>query len=64
MNERDTELWNKFERFVQEQEREIQSLAAVFRENWGFSKSMSVSLAREAYIAGWRKVKGNEKATH
>lgn len=57
MSEKDTELWNRFERFVQEQETDIQSLASVFRENWGFPKSMCVSLAREVYIAGWRKVK-------
>lgn len=64
MTEKDTELWNKFERYVQEQERDISELAVVLRANWGFPKSMSMSIAREVYMAGWRKEKdGNGKKT-
>ena len=64
MTEKDTELWNKFERYVQEQERDISELAVVLGANWGFPKSMSMSIAREEYMAGWRKEKdGNGKKT-
>ena len=64
MKKKDTELWNKFERYVQEQEHDISELAVLLSVKWRFSEGMSKSIAHEVYMAGWRKKKdGNGKET-
>lgn len=52
-----------WEQFIQERERQIQEIADIIRI-WGISPQTSISIAREIYRAGLRKVKNNEKATH
>lgn len=48
------------EQYIQEQERLIREMADIIR-SWGISPQMSISIAREIYRAGWRKIeKGDE----
>lgn len=51
-----------FKQYMAEQEAKIYELAAMLRDDWEMSMTMSVSIARAVYKAGWRKVKDNEKA--
>lgn len=49
-----------WEQYIQERERQIQEMADIIRI-WGISPQTSISIAREIYRAGWRKIeKGNE----
>ena len=51
-----------FEKYIAEQEAKKYELAAMLRDDWEMSMTMSVSIARAAYKAGWRKVKDNDTA--
>lgn len=53
-----------FKKYIAEQEAKIYELAAMLRDDWEMSMTMSVSVARAVYRAGWRKVKGDETAAH
>ena len=64
MSKSGKEIQQEFEKYIAEQEAKIYELAAMLRDDWEMSMTMSVSVARAVYRAGWRKVKGNEKATH
>lgn len=49
-----------WEQFIQERERQIQEIADIICI-WGISPQTSISIAREIYRAGWRKIeKSNE----
>ena len=62
MSKSGKEIQKGFEKYIAEQEAKIYELAAMLRDDWEMSMTMSVSIARAAYKAGWRKVKDNETA--
>lgn len=64
MSKSGKEIQQEFEKYIAEQEAKIYELAAMLRDDWEMSMTMSVSVARAVYRAGWRKVKGNETAAH
>ena len=64
MNKSGKEIQQEFEKYIAEQEAKIYELAAMLRDDWEMSMTMSVSVARAVYRAGWRKVKGDETAAH
>lgn len=64
MSKSGKEIQKNFEKYIAEQEAKIYELAAMLRDDWEMSMTMSVSVARAVYRAGWRKVKGDETAAH
>lgn len=64
MSKSGKEIQQEFEKYIAEQEAKIYELAAMLRDDWEMSMTMSVSVARAVYRAGWRKVKGDETAAH
>lgn len=64
MSKSGKEIQKNFEKYIAEREAKIYELAAMLRDDWEMSMTMSVSVARAVYRAGWRKVKGDETAAH